>query len=160
VHSKPDPFSTQAWASAERAIRLYSWLTLAAVVYGILAAHVPFLIGHPWTTCKPFQDSLGCVLTFHFWEVPIILYLTWFACYGLIRLRSHVSGYSALFGLTLTALSVFALFEVSLILEGLRRAAPDWELAALFSITTILISGVGVGAYVRLKLTGALAPQP
>jgi len=78
---KPDPFATEAWASAERAITLYSWLIVASSVYGMLAAHVPFLIGHPWTTCDPYLDPVGCVWTFHFWEVPIVLYLLGFAWY-------------------------------------------------------------------------------
>jgi|GEM_PF-1031750 len=155
---KPDPFATEAWASAERAVTLYSWLIIAAAVYGILAAHVPFLIGHPWTTCDPYLDPLGCVLTFHFWEVPIVLYLAGFAWYGLKGLRSHAARYSSLFSLTFTALAVFALFEITLILDSFKRDAPCWETAALFSIATILMAGIGIGIYVRLKLTSALAP--
>lgn len=152
----PRPFATQAWASAERAITLYSWLIVAAVVYGLLAAHVPFLIGHPWSTCDSYRSSLGCVLTFHFWEVPIIAYLVAFAIYGLKGLRSHVALYGALFGFTLSLLAVFALFEVLLILESFQRGAPDWEIAALLSVATVLIAGVAIGLYTRMKLRSAL----
>lgn len=157
VLPKPDPFATQEWASAERAITLYSWLILGAVVYGILAAHVPFLIDHPWTTCDSYADQLGCVLTFHFFEVPIIVYMTAFAVYGLRGLREHARIYAALVNVTLSVLSVFALFEVILILDSFQRGAPTWEIAALFSIGTLLIAGVGIGIYTRMKLAAALS---
>ncbi|WP_437999693.1 FAD-binding protein [Sorangium sp. So ce185] len=156
---KPDPFATEAWASAERAVTLYSWLILVAVVYGLLAAHIPFLIGHPWTTCKPYADPLGCVITFHFWEVPIVLYQIAFAVYGLRGLKAHAARYASLVAFTAALLAIFALFEVLLILDSFQRGAPAWEIAALFSVATMLMAGVALGLYTRLKLASALSPK-
>jgi hypothetical protein len=47
---------------------------------------------------------------------------------------------------------VFFTFEIGLLLDGLRREAPVWETIALSSIALILISGAGLGVYVKQKL--------
>jgi hypothetical protein len=152
----PDIFSTEAWASASRAVTVYSYLMLGAVAFGILAAHVPFLVGNPWTTCDPYKDPTGCVITFHFWEVPITLYLTFFAFYGLRGLRDHLRQYSSIFDFTLATLTSFLLFEVLLILDSFKIGSPTWEIVALFCVATLLLLGVVIGLYTRLKLTSAL----
>jgi D-arabinono-1,4-lactone oxidase len=152
---KPNPFTTPAWASAERIIKVYSWLMLASVVYGIGAAHLPFIIGHPWTTCDGFESPTGCAVTFHVWEVPVVTYLATFGVMGLHRLRQRVQLYSALLDFTLALLAIFALFEILLILDSFQRGAPTWEIVALYSVCGMMLVGVGLGLYTRVKLTAA-----
>ncbi|HZF49588.1 MAG TPA: FAD-binding protein [Polyangiaceae bacterium] len=155
-----NPFVTYEWSIASRWARVYSVLILLAVAVGLIAAHVPFIIGTPWTTCQKQWSPLGCALTFHYLEVPIVCYQIYFAIYGLYKLRSHANPYTTLLGFTVPLLALFSLFEVILILESFRRGAPEWEIAALFVVASMLMSGVALGLFVRLKLKRALTPPP
>jgi hypothetical protein len=155
---KWSPFPTYEWAVAERWVKAYSWLILLAVAVGLLAAHAPFVAGTPWTTCQKEWSPLGCALTFHYLEVPIVCYQIFFAIYGLRGLRAHAEKYMTLLGFTVPLLGLFTLFEVLLILDSFRRGAPTWEIAALFVVASMLMSGVALGLLVHLKLKTALTP--
>ena len=134
-------------------VRLYSYITIGALIYGIAAAHIPFLIGVPWTSCEVCGSKLACVLVFHFYEVPLVSFNAFFAWYGLKRFTPGTShNYSSLLTFAVVSNIAFFTFEIGLLLDGLRREAPLWEAIALSYIALILISGAGLGVYVKQKL--------
>ena len=138
------------WLKAEFRVKLYSRITVFAVLYGIAAAHIPFLIGHSWTTCKVCGSELGCVLTFHLYEVPLVSYNAFVAWYGLKKF-SHdtLQNYMSLLTFAVMANLVFFTFETELIFDSLCREAPLWETLALYSVAIILLAGAGLGIYVK-----------
>jgi len=134
-------------------VRIYSYITIGALIYGVAAAHIPFFIGIPWSSCEVCGSNLACVLVFHFYEVPLVSFNAFFAWYGLKRFSPGTSyNYSSLLTFAVVANVVFFTFEIGLLLDGLRREAPLWETIALSSIALILISGAGLGVYVKQKL--------
>ncbi len=135
-------------------VTFYSWITIAAVIYGILAAHVPFIIGHPWSSCKVAGSDCACVLVFHLYEVPLTLFNTYVGWYGLKRFSSvTLPRFRSLVGFAVTANLVFFTFETGLLLDGLRRQAPTWENVLLTSVALILVVGAGLGIYLKNLLT-------
>lgn len=142
-----------SWEKVVWWVRLYSYITIGALIYGIAAAHIPFLIGVPWTSCEVCGSKLACVLVFHFYEVPLVSFNAFFAWYGLKRFTPGTShNYSSLLTFAVVSNIAFFTFEIGLLLDGLRREAPLWEAIALSSIALILISGAGLGVYVKQKL--------
>ncbi|MES2644693.1 MAG: hypothetical protein V4850_34715 [Myxococcota bacterium] len=142
----------------EKLSRLLVWATVIITVYGLLAAHLPFVVGTPWSTCK-IENELGCVLAFHLFEVPVVIYQLVFAWYGFTRLRAATVGtFKVLLLGTIVLNAVFGLFEVNLLLESIRANAPTWELLALTSLVVSFLTGVFVGLFVYAKLdSGAVA---
>jgi D-arabinono-1,4-lactone oxidase len=139
-------FPGQGWA------RLISVLTLSVVGLGLAAAHVPFLIGDPWSSCK-IEAELGCVLTYHLYEVPIVLFQVYFAWFGLRRLTAEtVDTFRLLLTGSMLLNAVFALFEATLLLDSLKRGAPTWEIWTLAGLLSVLWSGVFIDLFVLNKL--------
>ena len=148
------------WQSIEKWVRFYSWITVGAVVYGIAAAHVPFIIGHPWSSCKVSGSDCACVLVFHFFEVPMVSFNAFIAWYGLKKFsRGNVNRFASLLGSAFTVNLIFFAFEICLMLDGLRRQAPEWEGWALFSVALILVSGSGLALILKQKIVGWLESQ-
>ncbi len=142
-----------AWLRAEKWVRIYSYITWVAVAYGIVAAHLPFIIGHPWSSCEVCGSQLYCVLTFHLYEVPLVLFNAFIAWYGLGRYsRAKAPSYMSLLNFAVMGNLTFFTFEIKLLLESLCRQAPTWELLALASISIILIAGAGLGVFVKQML--------
>jgi D-arabinono-1,4-lactone oxidase len=130
-------------------------ITAVVVVYGLAAAHVPFLIGNPWSSCA-VKNELGCVLSFHLLEVPIVLYQAFFAWYGLSRLQAATVGtFRVLLGGSIILNAMFGLFEASLLLETLKADGPMWEAAALTSLLVLFQAGVFLGLYLYNKIRTA-----
>ena len=135
-------------------VNFYSWITVAAVIYGILAAHLPFLIGHPWSTCKVAGSDCACVLVFHLYEVPLTTFNAFVAWYGLKKFSTAtLPRFRSLVGFAVTANLVFFTFETGLLLDGIRREAPTWENIALTSVALILLTGAGLGIYLKNLMT-------
>jgi hypothetical protein len=155
-----DPFASQAWLSAERAVTMFSWLLAASALYAILAAHLPSLLGHPWTSCQPPQTASprGCMIAYHLLEAPYILYLLFLSWSGFKRLRPQPSKYAVLLSFGIALLAVFELFQFIQILDDLRRSAPHWEVLALYSFATLMVLGIVLGLYTRIKLAVFLEP--
>lgn len=140
-----------------RLVRVYSWITAVAVLYGILAAHVPFVIGMPWSSCTVCGSALGCVLSFHLLEVPLVSYQAFLAWYGLRRFTIDRSAqYESLISTAIAANLVFVVFETGLMLDGLRRDQPTWETVGLASIALMLMGGSFFGVYVKYRLAAFL----
>lgn len=136
-----------------RLVRIYSWVTVVAVVYGIGAAHVPFLINMPWSSCTVCGSTLGCVLVFHLFEVPIVSFHAFLAWYGLKRYTTTtLPVYSAMISVAIAANLAFTVFEIGLLLDGLRRDNPLWETILLVSVTLTLLGGAALAAYVSVQL--------
>ncbi len=137
-------------------VRCYSYITVGAVLYGVAAAHVPFIIGVPWSTCETGGSKLACVLVFHLYEVPLVGFNAFFAWYGLKRFSPQTArSYASLLSFAVLANLAFFTFETGLLLDGLRREAPLWETLTLFSVALILISGAGLGVYIKQKTVKA-----
>ena len=149
VSAKPFP-PAAVW------VRIYSWITIGAAIYGIAAAHVPFIIGKPWTTCDGGGSVLGCVLTFHLFEAPIVLFNLFIAWYGLKRFSSEtVRSYISLLTFASVFNFVFFAFEVNTLFGSLQRLAPRWETLALVSIALLLLGGAALGVFVVQRLIAA-----
>ncbi|CAN5401844.1 hypothetical protein BH10BAC6_BH10BAC6_07660 [soil metagenome] len=147
---------TQNVASREklhRLVRMYSWVTVVAVVYGLGAAHVPFLINIPWSSCTVCGSTLGCVLVFHLFEVPIVSFHAFLAWYGLKRYTAAtLPVYNAMISVAIAANLAFSVFEIGLLLDGLRRENPFWETVLLVSVTLTLMGGAALATYVKVRI--------
>lgn len=138
-------------------IRFYSYITFAAILYGVAAAHLPPIIGHPWSSCESCDCKLACMLVFHLYEVPLVAYNAFFAWYGLKRFSSAtVYNYNSLLIFAIVSNLAFFTFESVLLLDNVKSNAPDWEAYALSSVALILIGGVTFGLYVKQKLVSYL----
>jgi hypothetical protein len=134
-------------------IRFYSYITFAAIIYGIAAAHIPAIIGEPWSSCESCGCKFVCVLVFHLYEVPLVAFNTFFAWYGLKRFSViTIHNYNSLLTFAIVSNLAFFTFESILLLENVKSNAPAWESIALSSVALILISGSGFGLYVKQKL--------
>lgn len=143
---KPNQWSNLLWW-----VHFYAYLTLGVVVYGIMAAHIPAIIGHPWTSCD--IGGLGCILTFHLFDVPMAFYNAFLAWYALVKFSSRTApSFLVLLVIGVGLNLVFFSFEVQLIFDSFDRAAPLWEIIALYSIAISLISGAFLGVYIALKI--------
>lgn len=137
-------------------VRIYSYITIGAALYGIGWAHVPFIIGKPWGTCDQGGSVLGCVLAFHLFEVPTVLFNLFVAWYGLKRFSSEtVRPYCSLLTFATAFNFVFFAFEANTLLSSLQRQAARWEIRALASIALLLAGGTALGVYVIQRLITA-----
>jgi hypothetical protein len=138
-------------------IKLYSYITFAAILYGIAAAHIPALIGIPWSSCEFCNCKLDCVLVFHLYEVPLVVFNTFFAWYGLKHFSVvSIHNYNSLLTFTIVSNLAFFTFESILLLDSVKSNAPMWESIALSSVALILVGGAGFGLYVKQKLVSYL----
>jgi D-arabinono-1,4-lactone oxidase len=138
-------------------IRLYSYITFAAILYGVAAAHIPALIGHPWSSCGFCDCKWACVLVFHLYEVPLVAFNTFVAWYGLKRFSVvTVHNYNSLLTFNIVSNLAFFTFESLLLLESVKSNAPTWESIGLASVASILVGGAGFGLYVKQKLVSYL----
>lgn len=139
------------WSNIEWWVHFYAYITLAVVIYGILAAHVPAIIGHPWTTCD--EGGVGCIVTIHLFDVSMTLFNSLLVWYGLWRFSSiRVNSFLLLLVIGVAVNFVFFSFECSLIFDSFDRNAPTWEIVALFSIAILLLGGACLGTFLVLKL--------
>jgi hypothetical protein len=133
-------------------IRFYSYITFAAILYGIAAAHIPAIIGVPWSSCEFCDCKLACVLVFHLYEVPLVAFNTFVAWYGLKRFSVvTVHNYNSLLTFNIVSNLAFFTFESILLLDTVKSNAPAWESIALSSVALILIGGSGFGLIVKQK---------
>jgi len=138
-------------------VRFYSYITFAAIVYGIAAAHLPAIIGESWSSCESCDCNLVCVLVFHLYEVPLVVFNTFFAWYGLKRFSVvTIHNYNSLLTFAIVSNLAFFTFESILLLDNVKNNSPMWESIALSSIALILIGGSGFGLYVKQKLISYL----
>jgi hypothetical protein len=138
-------------------VKFYSYITIAAVLYGIAAAHVPAIIGIPWSSCEFCNCKLYCVLVFHLYEVPLVTFNAYFAWYGLKRFSSvTIHNYSSLLTFAIISNLAFFTFESVLLLDSVKNSAPAWESIGLSSVATILITGSGLGLYVKQRIVSLL----
>ena len=111
--------------------------------------------------CSSDLDSCSvggvpCVLSYHLYEVPIVLYQVVFAWYTLARLRAEtVATFRALLIGALAFDAAFGLFEVTLLLETVRAGGPVWEQLALASLVVTFQAGVILGAWILSKVRSA-----
>ena len=134
-------------------VRLYSWITVGGIIYGIAAAHVPPIIGTPWSLCEAGGSKLGCVLAVHLYEMPLALFNAFVAWYGLKKFAmSRVHNYMSLLTFTVVANIAFFTFESQLIIDILRREAPMWEALAVGSVALTLVGGAGFAIFIKQKL--------
>lgn len=141
-------------------VKAYSYLTLGAVLYGLAWAHLPYLVGQPWSTCGQGGAASGCVLALHLFEVPPVLFHAYVAWYGLRRFSpAVVRPYGALLTFAAAFNFVCFAFEVNVLLAGLQRQAPGWEVFGLTSIALVFGGGAGLAVYVNQLLTSACSDR-
>ena len=134
-------------------IKFYSYITFAAILYGIAAAHIPAIIGDPWSSCESCGCKFVCVLVFHLYEVPLVTFNIFFAWYGLKRFSViTIHNYNSLLTFAIVSNLAFFTFESILLLENVKSNAPAWESIALSSVALILVGGSGFGIFVKQKL--------
>jgi hypothetical protein len=141
------------WSQAEWWVRLYSYITIGGVIYGLGAAHLPFIMGISWSACEAGGSKLACVLALHLYEAPLTLFNAFIAWYGLRRFsRETIQNFASLLTFAVVGNVVFFTFECQLIVDILRRSASQWEPLVTSSIALMLIAGAGLGVYVKQKL--------
>jgi hypothetical protein len=92
-------------------------------------------------------------LVFHLYEAPLVLMNLVVVWYGLKRFSDNrVKQFTALVSFMVVANAAFFTFEASLLMDSLRRGAPNWENYALALVMLILITGCIFGIYVVMKL--------
>jgi hypothetical protein len=134
-------------------VRLYSWITVGGIIYGVSAAHVPFFMGISWSLCEAGCCKLACVLAVHLFEAPLTIFNAYVAWYGIKRFSgAKIHNYMSLLTFTIIANIAFFTFECQLIIDILRRGGPAWESIAVSSIAIVLISGAGLAVFVKQKL--------
>jgi hypothetical protein len=144
---------SSAWPSALSWVRFYSFITVAGVIYGLGAAHLPSLLGTSWSSCEVSGSKLACVLALHLYEVPLTAYNFFIAWYGLKRFSPDtIQQFLSLLTFGVMANLVFFTFECQLVVDLLRRQAPEWESLVASSIALMLIFGAGLGVHVKHKL--------
>lgn len=154
--SRPTRAEEAEWDRVQQSARAYSWLTLAAVAFGVAAAHKVVFTGQPWSTCG---DDAWCKAAFHLHEVPFVACITWVAIYGLSRLsRATAQRYATLVAFSVCVQLAFAVFEAVLLLESVRGGAPALESWLLTGVAGILVGGAGLGLGLRLRVDGYLYP--
>jgi len=137
----------------KKLVAFYSQITVWSAVYGILAAHVPFFVGFPWTTCDSCSSKLGCVLLVHLFETPLALFNLYVAWFGFKRFSQSTQNlYISLLGSVFTVNLVFFLFEVIQIYDNLKSFAPAWENILLATIALLLVGACGLALYIKQKL--------
>jgi hypothetical protein len=147
------------WSSTLTWVKLYCYVTISVIILGILAAHIPAILGHPWSSCD--EGGLGCVLTFHWFDVPMVLYNSFLALYGLYSFTSRKAGFYLLYQLIGISFNlVFFLFECELLLRSFNQRAPLWEVITLFSLSGLLIGGALLGVLVSVKLLYYIIYKP
>ena len=98
-------------------VSFYSYITFAAILYGIGAAHVPAIIGIPWSSCEFCNCKLYCNLVFHLYEVPLVAFNGFFAWYGLKRFSIQtIHNYDSLLIFSIVSSAAFFTFESLLLL--------------------------------------------
>lgn len=139
-------------------VRVFSWVTVLGTAYGLAAAHVPGLVlGTPWSLCGT-ADRLPCVLAFHLFEVPLVIYELFVAWYGLRRFsRATLPVYRVLVAGLVVVNAAFCTFEAVLLVSALRDGAPTWEILGLASIVATLAFGIFFALFVAARLAEPVA---
>jgi len=131
------------WEKHQRNVWIIGVATALAVVYGLCAAHVPWLIDNPWESCHIGRNEVPCVLSFHLFEIPIVIEEFFFAWYSMRRFRrATATRWLYLATLSNTVKTGFFVFECSLLMRSLRIEAPMWELWVLVSVAAVLLTGL------------------
>ena len=137
-------------------VRIYSYITLVGALYGVAWAHVPYIIGKPWSTCEGEGSNLGCVLAYHLFEVPVVLFNLYIAWYGLKRFSAETArSFNSLLTFAAAFNFVFFAFEVNTLLSSLQRHAPEWENLVIASIALLLVCGTALTIYVHWRIATA-----
>ena len=153
---KPDSSEEAQWEKLIRFVQLYSWLTIGGVLFGVALAHKVLFTGQSWTTCA---GKVGCVLTFHLMEVPLVIYLVVVAIYGLGSLsRATLHRFYALLSFANVVALVFGVFEIIMLLNGFARNAPTFELVALALVASVLLFGAGLGLALLVRINSIFYP--
>ncbi len=131
----------------------YAFMLLAGAILGILAAHLPSWLGHPWSFCVMGGDTFQCLLVVHFFEVPVLLFNTFIAWYLLKKYeyKTRVRTYYLVSFLVALDLAFFA-YEIGSTLVGIRRLAPMYETLILLTIALTSLSFSLLGIYLLYNM--------
>lgn len=142
--------------STNTLVRVFCFVILGGAIVGLGAAHLPWIIGNPWSTCRVGGSQLGCALLFHLYEVPLVLMNLFVVWYGLKRFSAGTQiQFAALVSFMVVANAAFFTYEATLLSDSLLRNAPYWENLSLALVMVILLSGCVFGIYVVHKLIAA-----
>lgn len=131
------------WEQHQKHVWIIGAATALAVAYGLCAAHVPWLIDHPWESCHIGKNELPCVLSFHLFEIPIVVEELFFAWYSMKRFRRDTATRWLYLATLSNAIKTgFFVFECILLQQSLRIDAPTWELWVLVSVVFVLLTGL------------------
>jgi FAD/FMN-containing dehydrogenase len=141
------PLSEEAvrWQKVQSWSAWYGIVTFIGVVFGIIVAHVSHL-----TTCGE-HGGVWCVLAFHLFEVPFVLFLAGTSIFAIFFLHRRTLATFVLLVQTTTAIElVFFVFEVVYLIDSLRRAAPTAEPAIFTTMAILFLIGSTLGVLVQL----------
>lgn len=142
-----------SWKSIVKLSKIYAYVSFAGIAVGVIAAHLPYLLGYPWTSCVNVSSPLSCVLVFHLYEIPMVTLLIYGAWYALRRLTpATLPNFTALVLLSVIANIAFFTFEITLIMDGLRGISQMWETLLICCVAAILLGGATFGIFVHQRL--------
>ena len=135
-------------------VHLYGYIVLAAAIYGILAAHIPVILGHQWTVVLiDGEVSLPVILTLHLYDASLTFFTMWFSWYSIKKVTlKNIRQYQALLMSVIAAEFAFFTFECEELLWNFHDHAQPWENYLIGSIATILVCGAFFGIYVLTKV--------
>lgn len=151
-------FRAPLWSRFEWWVKAYSYVTIVAALYGIAYAHIPPIMGSPWSLCTG-PNEVWCKLSIHLFEVPMAVFNLFVAWYGLWRFsRDTIMRYMSLLDFAVAFNMVFFLFETNLLMEGLSRLFPFWEIFAFASIAIMLLAGTVFTIWLKMFLVKSKEP--
>jgi D-arabinono-1,4-lactone oxidase len=137
-------------------VKAYGWLTLAGSLVGSVYLSHPRLFGRPRTT---LNRSKGVAWALHFIEVPMVACISSVALYALRRFnRTTARRFSELVGLSNAVKLTFFGFESAALIGSFPRDASTGEKLTYATGALLLLTGVGVGLWVRLGVQDYFHP--
>ncbi|WP_257449998.1 FAD-binding protein [Archangium lipolyticum] len=136
------------WRTLRKRAKVYGWLSLTGSLVGSVFLSHPRLFGRARTT---LSRSRGAAWALHFIEVPMMGCICSVALYALRRLdRTTVHRFSELVGLSNAVKLTFFGFESAALIGSFPRGAGTEEKLTYVAGSLLLLTGVGVGLWVRL----------
>ncbi|QRO02218.1 FAD-binding protein [Archangium violaceum] len=148
VELAPSRAEEARWRTLLKRVKVYGWLSLTGALAGSVYLSHPRLFGRSRSTlCR----SRGAAWALHFIEVPMMACISTVALYALRRFdRTTARRFSELVGLSNMVKLTFFGFESAALIGSFPHGAKTEEKLTYVAGAFLLLTGTGVGLWVRL----------